>query len=263
MASRPEPEDAGDTPRILILDIETFPVLMYSWTIWEASALKVVEPTSVACISAKWLGGKQETMALPDFKGYRPHGRSDKKLLEWMWALLDEADWVIAHNGKRFDFKKLNARFMAHHISPPSPYTKIDTLEEVKKVAAFDSHRLNDLCRQLDIGQKMRTGGSDLWFDCLEGDGAAWKKMKKYNARDVVLLEKLYLELRPWMTGHPNHGMFTGISSCPKCGSTKLQMRGRARCVTTSYQRFQCMSCGGWSRSSERVGERASLVNAR
>ena len=248
--------------RILSIDIETLPMLFYAWQPWEARALKVLEDTSVCAWSAKWLGGRQITKCLADYKGYKAHSRDDRKLLAELWPLLDEADIVVAHNGKRFDVKKLNYRFMVLGLGVPSPYQVVDTLLEIKKVASFDSHRLNDLSQSLEIGQKVRTGGADLWFDCIEGKPAAWKRMKVYNARDVALLERLYLKIRPWMQGHPNMGLFSGLSCCPKCGSVKLQARGWARSSTRSYQRFHCQACGGWAKGTESFRDkRASLTN--
>lgn len=239
-------------------------MLFFAWQPWEARALRVVENTSVCAWSAKWLDGKQVTKTLADYKGYKPHSRDDKKLLSDLWTLLDEADVVVAHNGDRFDVKKLNYRFIIHGLGIPSPYKTVDTLKEIKRVASFDSNRLNELCRQTGIGEKVRTGGADLWFDCLEGDRKAWARMKKYNAHDVVLLEEWYLTLRPWMKQHPNHGAYTGIASCPKCGSTKIQRRGKSRAATRTYDRYQCQSCGSWSQSTESIPEeRATVVNAR
>jgi hypothetical protein len=259
-------EGRNDGPRILLIDVETFPMLFYAWQPWEARALKVVQNTSLASWSAKWLGGKQITRCLADYPGYRPGSRNDKKLMAELWPLLDEADIVVAHNGDRFDVKKINYRFMIHGFGPPSPYRTVDTLREAKKVSAHDENRLNELCRQHGIGQKLRTGGADLWFDCLEqGKPSAWAKMKKYNARDVFpLLEKWYLFLRPWMKNHPAHGAYTDIASCSRCGSTKLQPRGYAYARTRVYRRFRCASCGGWDQSTEaEPGRRASLVGAR
>lgn len=252
-----------DGPRLLLIDIETFPIEMYAWRAWDTSALRIKEDTSLCSFSAAWLDGEHVTMALPDFKGYRAGGRDDKKLMAALWTLLDEADQVAAHNGDRFDVKKINYRFMVHGMKPPSPYKTIDTLKEVKKVASFDSHKLNELCRVLKIGAKVRTGGADLWFDCLAGDMKAWARMKKYNAHDVRLLKLLYLELRPWMKNHPNHALYTGITSCPKCGSTKMQRRGSERTAARTYQRLQCQACGGWMRGTEPMDDKLSLVNAR
>jgi DNA polymerase III epsilon subunit-like protein len=203
-------------------------------------------------------------MALPDFKGYKVGARNDKKLMEWLWPILDEADVVVAHNGDKFDVKKINYRFMIHGMNPPSPYKTVDTLKAVKGVSSWDSHRLNELCRQLGLGQKHRTGGADLWFDCLAGSDIAWRKMKRYNAKDVKLLEELYLLVRPWIKNHPNHGTYTGIASCPKCGSVQFQSRGKARTASRTYNRFQCGSCGGWFRDNHCLPEgKASVVIAR
>jgi hypothetical protein len=248
-------------PRTLLVDIETFPLLMYCWQPWEASALKIVQDTSIASFSAKWLDGKMVTKCLADYKGYKAGSRDDRALLDDLWALLDEADIVIAHNLDRFDAKKITYRFMVHGMKPPAPYQASDTLKEVKKVASFDSHRLNELCRLRNIGQKVRTGGADLWFDCIAGDAKAWKRMKKYNAHDVRLLEGWYLDLLPWMKSHPNVGMWSDRACCPKCGSTRLQSRGIARNKTTAYTRYQCRYCGSWSRSAKNLKEhRAEVV---
>lgn len=240
---------------ILSLDIETFPMLFYAWQPWEANALRIIEDTSICCWSAKWLGGKQFTRSLADYKGYKPGGRNDKKLLEDLWTLLDEAEIVVAHNGDRFDVKKINYRFMVHGMKPPSPYKTVDTLKEYRKLAAFDSNKLNDLSRVRGIGAKIRTGGADLWFDCLAGDLAAWKHMKQYNAHDVVLLEEHYLKLLPWMRNHPNVAAGFGPNVCPKCQSTRLQRRGFGKSRTTTYQRYQCLACGGWCRDHQNLIE--------
>jgi hypothetical protein len=52
--------------------------------------------------------------------------------------------------------------------------------------------------------------------------------MRRYNIRDVVALEPLYLKLRPWIEGHPNVAVYSDSDevACPKCGSTKLKLNG-------------------------------------
>ncbi len=253
----------SDGPKILLIDVETFPLLMYCWQPWEASALRIVQDTSICSWSAKWLGGKHTTKALCDYPGYKAGSRDDKRLMSDLWELLDQADMVGAHNLDRFDDKKINYRFMVHGFGPPSPYQHIDTLKEARKVAGHDSNKLNELCRVHNIGQKVRTGGHDLWFDCLGGDMKAWARMKKYNAHDVRLLEPVYLMLRPWMKNHPNIGAYTNTACCPKCGSSKITRQGKRRTATRVYDRYKCEGCGGWMQAIEANGdERASLKNA-
>jgi predicted RNA-binding Zn-ribbon protein involved in translation (DUF1610 family) len=131
----------------------------------------------------------------------------------------------------------------------------------VKKVAAFDRNNLNELCRVLHIGRKVKTGGADLWFDCLAGDQRAWKRMKKYNAHDVTLLEGLYLRLRPWMKTHPR--VSGAPEACPKCGSARIQSRGEMRSATRTYQRYQCVGCGGWLKATKcEPGSAVQFTNA-
>ena len=69
--------------------------------------------------------------------------------------------------------------------------------------------------------------------------------------QDVILLEEVYLKLRPWMNNHPNLGVFDvePEPSCPKCGSTDLHWRGYATTQAGKFHRFQCQGCGGWGRS--------------
>jgi DNA-directed RNA polymerase subunit RPC12/RpoP len=84
----------------------------------------------------------------------------------------------------------------------------------------------------------------------MDNDAAAWKLMEKYNKQDVILLEKLYDRLLPWIDGHPNHGLYEESDTmvCTNCGSKHLQRRGLQHSLTASYQRYQCQDCGTWMR---------------
>ena len=241
------------TERILFADVETFPVLMYAWQIWEANALRVVENTSICSWSVKWYGGKQTTRCLADYKGYKPNSRDDRRLMEELYPILEKAEVVVGHNGDKFDIKKINYRFMVHGMTPPRPYAQVDTLKEVRKISSFDSNRLNDLAKLLTQDEKMRTGGADLWFDCLEGDLSAWKHMKEYNAKDVRLLEDVYLKIRPWMKQHPNLATAYGPDMCPRCGSAQIKKDGVHYAKTTAYQMYECSVCGKYIRGTENV----------
>lgn len=248
-----------DGPRILLVDIETFPILMYAWQPWDATALRIVQDTSICSFSVKWLDGKQTTKILPDYKGYKPGSRDDRRLCEDLWGFLNEADIVGAHNLDGFDNKKVVYRLMVNGLGPPAPYQHTDTLKEVRKVAGHDSNKLNELCRVHGLGQKKRTGGKDLWFDCLDGDMAAWERMRRYNAHDTRLLQPWYTFLRPWMLSHPNVALYTDGASCPRCGSKRLRPNGHAYTRGGRYQRFRCEGCGYFPRSTHSEA-RASLV---
>jgi hypothetical protein len=235
-------------PKILLFDIETTPHLSFTWGKYDQTVVGFVKHSHMLSFSAKWLNGAQITRGLIDYPGYSTNRHNDYLLVMDLWHLLDESDIAVAHNGRAFDTKKVNARFSFHHIAPPSPYKIVDTKEMSKKYFNFTSNSLDDISQYLGIGKKLPTQGFDLWVDCMAGDPKAWAKMKRYNAHDVVLLEAIYLHMLPWMERHPNISSFIEGTVCPKCGSTKLHSRGETRTQSTIYRQFQCQDCGGWGR---------------
>ena len=248
--------------KILILDIETFPNLAYVWGMYEQNVIKFKQQTCIASYVYKWLDEKKVYgVSLPDFSGYKPGSYDDKKLVQSLWPLLDAADVVVAHNGQSFDVKVIQGRFLAHDIKPPSPFQQVDTKLAVKKVSRFNSNKLDDLGELFGLGKKIKTDFG-LWLGCINGDKKAWANMMKYNKQDVLLLEKLYLRLLPWISSHPNRSLFENRPVCPKCGSKKLQKAGTRRCVTRSYTRYRCSDCGGWSQATKSLPGGAEIKNA-
>lgn len=244
--------------KILLFDLETAPMVTYNWGLYQElnNTSFVKTDWFVLCWCAKWLGDKKVMSgALPDYKGYKRNPTCDKKMMQDLWNLLDEADIVIAHNATKFDVKKANARFVMNGMKPPSPYKVVDTLTIARSKFKFTSNRLNDLGQYLKVGKKVDTGGFQLWIDCMAGKKSAWNKMVKYCKQDVVLLEKVYLILRPFHGTHPNMGVYVDDDNkhCPKCSSTKLQKRGRMYTGAGEYQRYQCKCCGGWSRGKKNL----------
>lgn len=243
------------SPRILFLDIETSPILGYTWRAYDDNVLEILEPSRVICVGWKWSDEDSITCrALPDYKGYKPGSLDDSKLVKDVWSVLDEADVVIAHNGDSFDVKKLNYRFIVNGLNAPSTYQTVDTCKVAKKYFKFDKNNLDELGRILGEGEKVNTGGFSLWSKCLRGDEEAWAHMVEYNIGDVELLEKVYLRLRPFMEKHPNlnvlvnaEGKGDGGIKCPACLSERMQKRGFSITQTGSKQRYQCKDCGSWS----------------
>lgn len=233
--------------KVLLYDIETSPNLGWYFALYqEGNILEVEEHWHMLSFAWKWLGDKQtHVLSLKDFPLYKKDKENDKSLIEALWKLFDEADVIVAHNGNSFDIKKTNARFIKHHLKPPSPYKQVDTKLVAKRHFKFDSNKLDDLGDYLGIGRKIQTGGKALWFACMNGDMKAWNKMCDYNKMDVILLEKVYLEMLPYMDNHPDQGYKRG--DCKNCGSDHLQKRGFLINRKGKYQRFQCQNCSAWS----------------
>ena len=229
--------------------MECTPTIIAAWGIWEQNAVWTEQEWYILSISYKWLGEKTtKVIALPDYKGYEKNRLSDRALLEEWSKVWNQADEALAHNGDSFDVKKINARMIINGLQPLKPITQIDTKKMAKRFFNFNSNKLQELGRVLNVGSKLQTGGADLWRECMAGDMKAWAKMKRYNKQDVVLLEKVYLKLRSFDQKHPHS---QNIDGCKNCGSTQLQSRGILTNRNGVRQRYQCSDCGTWNTSKE------------
>ena len=235
------------SPRILLLDIETSPLVVYAWSLWDKyiPVGNIVEPGHTLCFTAKWLGEK-EVM-------FHSSQRSKQvTMLRRVHKLLDEADAVIHYNGKKFDIPVLEAEFLLHGLAPPSPFAHIDLLQTTRRFR-LPSRKLDYICTALDLGSKTQHKGMELWRGCMAGDAECWEIMERYNRQDVKLLEDLYNVLRPWLKSHPNAGVGNGEAVCPVCGSHNLRWKGYRRAATCVYKRFVCNDCGRWGQSTSAV----------
>lgn len=252
-------------PRILVLDIETAPVLAYVWRTFKENVSwdQISTDWYILSFAAKWLG---DPRVIYHDQSKKRNIEDDRDLMKKLHKLLDEADVVIAHNGKKFDIRKIKARFILNGFPPVSPFRIIDTMLEARKEFAFTSNRLAALTDMLCTEKKLshaKFPGFELWAQCLKGNPEAWAEMREYNIQDVISLEELYLKLRPWMEGHPNVAAFTDPDevTCPKCGSTHVIKKGHRFTQTGKYVRYLCQGCGGWSRGRLMVNSKETRNN--
>jgi hypothetical protein len=243
--------------KLLTIDVETSPLESYHWGLFDqyigVDFIKV--EWSILSFAAKWADKKAVIYADTGGRG-AAKVRDDKPLVKQIWTLLDEADIVVAQNGQRFDVKKINARLIMHGLGPYSPIRVVDTLLVAKKHFAFTSNKLAWMSKYLTDSPKdehKRFPGFELWKECLADNPKAWAEMKKYNKKDVVATEKLYLRQLPWISQHPNMGVYTTSEAitCPKCASTRVTKQGTKAMQQGLYQQYKCLDCGGWSRGKK------------
>jgi len=219
--------------KVLLLDLETSPNLGYSWSKWETNIIQFKKEWQILSNAYKWLGEKA-------IHCDSQRDMSERQLVKKIWNLLDEADIIVAHKGKSFDFKKIRAKFLEYGLKPPSPYKEVDTLLMARATGAFTSNALDDLGALFKVGRKAQTGGFQTWLDCMAGKPAAWARMIKYNKQDVALLERVYLKLRPYAASHPA----VSQTGCPSCASTKTRKSGVLVTRTAKKQTHRCLDCG-------------------
>jgi hypothetical protein len=244
--------------RILLLDIETAPNTAYVWGLYDQniSHEHLKETSYILCWSAKW--SNEAAIQADSIQGSGPGTYRYKKMLRTIWTLLDQADIVVHYYGSKFDIPVLNREFAKYGLPPPSPYKQVDLKLVVAEAFRFESNKLAHVAEKLGLGSKMDTDFT-LWLGCMEDNPKSWKYMKEYNKQDVVVLAQLYKKLLPWIKRHPSLSAFTGMFCCPKCGSTVRQKRGFQIAAQTAYQRYICLGCQAWYRSSiaiKRKGER-------
>ncbi len=240
--------------RILMLDIETAPHLAALWGLYDQNIAinQIIRPGYSLCWAAKWYGEK-EIMFSSILDG-------PKAMVRKVHKLLTECDAVCHYNGTKFDIPTLNKEFLLLDLKPPPPYKQIDLLTTARSRFRLASNKLDYVAQQLGLGSKTKHKGFELWLECMDKSPEAWRTMKRYNKQDVVLLERVYERLLPWITNHPILGVYSGKRGCPKCGSTNGQARGYAVQLMMKYQRYQCRDCGAWYRKPK-VGEVARPVN--
>jgi predicted RNA-binding Zn-ribbon protein involved in translation (DUF1610 family) len=244
--------------KLLMLDIETQPNLVWTWGLFNQNIAinQIKQPGAILSWAAKWYGDKKIHYA--DIRDGK------EEMLVGIYYLLEEADVVVHYNGTSFDIPTLNQEFLSLGWTPPAPFQQIDLLQTVRKKFRMTSNKLDYVSQYLGLGKKVKHDGFETWLGCMDGDEKSWKMMTKYNMQDVVLLEKLYNHIKPWISGHPNHALFTDAENfvCPNCGSEHVQKRGLVHTKTLSYQRWHCQDCGTWSRSrtSELTKEKRKVV---
>jgi len=240
-------------PKIILFDIETS-LMEFKLTGFGLSNVpdylshkSIVQDWSIICACWKELGKTKinSTSVSDNPERMKNDPYNDKQVVKDLHKMLMSADILIGHNLKAFDVKKFNARAIYHGLKPIPPTRTIDTLTEARRIAKFTSNRLDYLGEHLGVGGKLPTE-TGLWDKARQGDVAATKRMVKYCKRDVDLLEKVYMRLRPYMISHPNIAQVDSLN-CPKCNSDHTK-KHQLKTSSTGIRRrqYQCLDCGGF-----------------
>jgi hypothetical protein len=233
---------------VLVLDIETLPMVCYTWRIRDVtlSIDNIIKDTTILSFAATWLySGKIQSATLTPKEA---KSRNDERVIREAWNLLERAEIVIAHYGRGFDLPKLNSRFLYHRLTPPTPYRSIDTARDIPTLG-LSSKKLDYILEYTGQKKKLETE-YQLWKDCDAGDQKALKRMETYNRHDVLSLEAAYTILRPWISNHPNIAVYEDHSGdrCPACVGRLTWTHSRWGAQVKMYPTFRCKKCGAVGR---------------
>jgi len=246
----------GKNPKLLYFDIETSHTHFKGWSPGKqyVSARQITQDWFTLSWSAKWVCTTSMFSYVINPKEVK-RGGDDKRIVTAMWNMFNQSDIIIGHNSDEFDIKKMNRRFIYHGLNPTKPYRTIDTLKVARRVLGKGGNSLDYLTKYFGLSDgKIKMHDED-WDACEAGDPAALRKMSKYNDKDVLDGESVYLLLRAWDKSHPNLGLYyeTDTPRCKNCGGTDLEY-DNLKTVKTSvntYVCWICVNCGANGRTPE------------
>jgi hypothetical protein len=231
----------------VVWDLESaFNLGGYFGPTYDVNIAKVIQKGYVLGFAWKYVGKPRiYTCYIWDFPLYKKDPRNDINVIKkWIEVMSDpKLDLAIGQNSDSFDNKVMYGRLLIHNLPPLAMPATADTKKMVKRIARYDSNKLDDLAEQFGYGKKIKTD-IDLWWDCMMGVKKAQKQMETYNKRDVEITEKVYLHLLPHSLNHPNMAnLLDKPDACIRCGKNEGFSKGGFKYKTTGkYQRWNCLA---------------------
>lgn len=200
---------------------------------------------TILAIGWKWLD--QKKVYVPTILETNKKGMlDDQELVRQFSNVYNEADAAVTWYGSRFDLPFVQTKLIKYGLPPLKPVPEIDLWKTAKYRLKLHSNRLATVSEYLGVEHRKTPISFDAWMRAAQGDKKALSEVKEHCRLDVLVLEEVFLKLRPLVREEPS--WYLGMV-CPSCGSAHLQSRGTYPTKTRRYKRVQCQSCGTWSRS--------------
>lgn len=254
---KPSLGEVKKEPRTLYYDIETTLAKSYHWGQWKQnlSVKQQIQESHMLSHAWAWNDGEVFSSVLTPKEVL---SQDDERIVYECWSLLDNCDVVVAHNGKRFDIKKVNGYFLKYGLPKPSSYKIIDTLEIAKKNFNLPFKSLEYLAKFLGVELKQDSGGIQTWIDCDRGCPEALETMRYYNEGDIVSLRDIHKRMKGWDNNGVNVALYNEEHDalCTHCGSDDVQVLTDKFAYTPQrkYQLLRCNSCQAVLRSNSKEG---------
>jgi uncharacterized protein YprB with RNaseH-like and TPR domain len=238
--------------------VKTYDLKMYSNYLPHKT---ISRPVTIVCASWKQKGKNTigVSSVLHDKKRFKECHYDDYTVVKALADVVNHADIIVAHNGDKFDWRRLQARCLYHGIPAPKKPLMIDTLKIARREFYLESNSLSYLARYLKIDDKDETPD---WYKVFEGDVDEIKNCIEYNKQDVLVLEQIYLRLLNlgYIRNHPNLNVIQQTTDCCKaCGHDKLKEIGFEDKTTTRYKLLRCDNCNTINRHRVNVSGKINL----
>jgi len=260
--SKPKP-DLNVKPQVLFYDLECTLSKSYHFGQYKQNLSVKQQVQEGYLLSHAWAWGDEPVVGSILTREEVLNHDPERLVLE-AWSLLDNADVVVAHYGKKFDIPKLNGYFLKYGLQPPSPFKVVDTKEISSKKFLLPFNSLEYLAKALGVQQKIDNSGIQLWIDCDHGKQESLDEMLSYNIGDVEALRDVYSRLITWDNNGVNMALYNDehTALCTHCGSDDItSLDGKyAYTAQRKYSLFRCNSCKAILRSNSKTGSGNSLV---
>ena len=221
----------------------------------------VADYGSIFTIGWKFEGEKKaHVKTIHDIPGKHP--LDDSALVKWFSEnVWDKADIAVGWYSEGHDEPFIRSRLIIHGDKAPKPVTSLDMWKKVYKRFKFSKNSLDNITRQLNLGNKYY-GPREDFEKVLYGDKQAMARIAKHNRVDVEITERAYERFKTFFTIHPR--TTHNLRECRVCGSTNLQRRGWAFSSAKGRAiRVSCKDCGAWDTKLPReIGLTAEEVKA-
>ena|SRR3990167_2066362 len=199
----------------------------------------------------KFQGEKSaKVISIADFPLFERDPTNDKQLVKAAAEILNGADIICGHYIVGFDVPYIQTRLMYHGLRPMAPVAYIDTWRICKYKLKLNSNRLDTISKFLNVKYEKTAIDFRHWIKAMAGNKSSLRYIVQHNRYDVLVLEEVYNRIRVLCPTHPNMNILSAHEkACPTCGvDNNLKKRGFNIAKTTKSQRYQCTSCGAWSR---------------
>lgn len=227
-------------PKILKFDLETSLESALIFRLFNKGPIPhrgILEERHIICVCWQWEGEAK----VHSHSVYADHPHDDYELVELLRELFEEADYVCAHFGKKFDVPYLRARAAYWDIQLRIP-AQLDT-KEMSNGINFNNKRL-DYLGQFLLGERKIDTDQQLWIDAYNGDQKALDKMVRYCKQDVKLLSRVFKYLRRHTFSGVNMRGFTDTICCRECGGKVKRTERLVLTPRRANAEVQCVKCG-------------------
>jgi uncharacterized protein YprB with RNaseH-like and TPR domain len=234
--------------KILFYDIETTPLKVWTFSAGRKAYIhhgSVVEGSYEDIICAAWKWGHEKKVHCMDW-GLQKQNSS--KLVLTLSKELEEADLIVGHNADKFDWRMLNTLRLRYGLPSINWELKSeDTLKQMRKYFKLPYYNLDYLTSTLGVGKKGDMCLQD-WVNIIDHkDSKSLDKMVKYCKNDVLVLQKLYERIKPYLKPKLNMYKTQQERVCPVCGSIDTVRNGTRVINGKVFQQYHCKGHNGYA----------------